>query len=381
MVAGTAGLAKPALAQGLPTGGGGQAGCPPSFSIGVGLGDPVPVGGAAQVSCPYVQGAPGKSYGPTNTVPHSVTLLPGQDCSQVLDIPTQLVAEHAFDGSPAVRTFGPWPPSGAWGPGAQYSASPLQLMGAANNLYWQYLLDGTWNGASCQPKDPKNPWKSYSWLCNGQRWSAPAPVLFPPSCLIQQSQSVTSPGGLDPNQVSAKLVNLRDRFQSFIQPGQISSAPAQAGLVNYPTCFFVNGMNIPQQATYVLKLMGPDDGFGRHIFFVFQITISYQRVQWDFDTPNGVHDEAALPNQCLGRTGQLQTAHTYAGYSDPRPGGVYEVTATQTYGVDVTEFWVDSSNQLQSRSLGDAGVPPINVTLGPYPQRVIQEEGVPIAGA
>ena len=169
------------------------------------------------------------------------------------------------------------------------------------------------------------------------------------------------------------------------QAGTIASAPSQKGVVNTPTCFWVEGMGIPVEEDLTLTLASAPDASGRMIFYTFLARIRFLGVDWNFDDPAGNQQDVTdpVPGRCQG---QPQLAmHRYQQISDgqntgnPNPN-TYHVTANERYSITMDAFWVDS--------LGPHGPIPVDphVTLptispGPgtfYPQYVGQVEGIPI---
>jgi hypothetical protein len=234
------------------------------------------------------------------------------------------------------------------------------------------------------------PWTATGWIdengnCvpkNGTVfWNQPCAVPFPSpgisGCVIQVPHlppTLPPPTladlGFDP-------LTLLGTVRGNVRPGTITSSPAQVGLVNTPTCFYVNGMNNaqPQYFQIVLQANFEPPPYNRGIYYVFRIEISQTATTWNFG--DGSSDETPPGPFCVG-SGQMATAHRYLRYSGLQPNGAFQVTATESYGAHVVEYWYDT--QPEAKDLGDGGIPAFNVVAGPVAMPVIQEEGVPVAG-
>jgi hypothetical protein len=160
------------------------------------------------------------------------------------------------------------------------------------------------------------------------------------------------------------------------QAGQIVSSPSSRGVVNTATCFWVEGMGIPNSIDRLLYLAGPPDAYGRQIFYTFIIHAAFNGISWDYDDPAG--NAPATPAGACGDTSAHPhlTAHEYSTVSEGRhPDNRYQVTAHESYVISVDEYWYDQNgfNHVQP-------VPPIPeqvISTDPYPQYVVQVEGVP----
>jgi hypothetical protein len=166
-------------------------------------------------------------------------------------------------------------------------------------------------------------------------------------------------------------------------PGNIVSAPSQNGVVNSPVCFWIPNMGIPVEQDLVLNLAGAPDASGRQIFYTFLATVKFVDVSWHFDDGTDNTSEPPPP-ACpvpAGLPAGASAAHRYQQISDGRPGGVYQVWATENFTISVQMFWVDS-NGAQGPVTVPSGVDNDNPTLPTpvYPQYVGQVEGVPIGG-
>ena len=169
--------------------------------------------------------------------------------------------------------------------------------------------------------------------------------------------------------------------------GEIRSAPSQKGVVNTPTCFWIEGMGIPenQEKKMTLVLAGPPDAAGRQIFYSLLATIRFVGVDWDFDDPAGNQPDVSdqTPAPCANQP-QL-VMHRYPQISDGRhPDSQYpdqyHVSAVEKYSITVEAFWVGSDGAHGPVPV-DPGVADPTLRPGPanfYPQYVGQVEGIPI---
>jgi hypothetical protein len=365
-----------------------SSGCKPGVSVQVPEastpGVPVPVDTNATVVCPTPEASsPGATWGPMQSQslqPHPA----GTGCTEEVWEPMELSLtpggqQEVFWPDPAD------PGTGSNTPEPQFISDIIggisamdfwTQAGTTTDFFMPFTLNGVWDktGFNCVPKDPKVPQSSFSEICG----TAPVPI----TCLRSQTHR-TGGGALPITVLQGGLVDLRARMQQLIHPGTISSWPAQPNpaLVNAPACFFVNGAdiagkNVNQPASFEMVLLGPPDLDGRQIFYVFRIDIALQGVGWTFG--DGSSATVSLPAGCIGvSTAPLQFAHQFVSYSPPNG---FAVTATETFTLHVTEFWVDAGGVPNPPAdLGD--LPPIVVSPGPVPpfrEVVVQEEGVPI---
>jgi len=161
------------------------------------------------------------------------------------------------------------------------------------------------------------------------------------------------------------------------QPGTINSLPNPKGLVNLPTCFWLENLGVPEEQDYSLVLAGPPDPSGRQIFYTYLIRLFFGGVDWNFDDPLGNTETA--PHPACGQHPQL-TAHSYQLISEKRGNddGKYQVTAREKYQLTVDMYWADSY-KTHHESI-DPGVQlPIVISTDPaYHQFIGQVEGIPV---
>jgi hypothetical protein len=404
LVTSTIAHGRPAYAVGNP--GGASLDCVPgSPQLIVSHGTLTRVAGGGTLSCPPPGAAPGHSFGQTNYPPPTPPT-PGTKCHMEYQSPMQfqlgngmyLGNIHDPQGNPPPQ----WTSNGFQNLDVLPSDNSLgkveDLYKAAgtNDVYTPWVFDGIWNAqgqcVSQVPPSPQNPAPGWTSPCriNGTgTW---------PGCLNLVPVFV---GG---QQAPAGLLgeNLTALVQGHYTGGAITSlpdAPQHPGLTNLPTCFYVSNMTVdgqpanPQVPTVWEKVVvGPNavDAQGRHIVYVFRITVSYQQTVWNFgdgtgDIPVGpggqLIDAGGLPGSC-GRNANQQflVTHTYHKYSTVADG--FHVTVRHRYGIRVDEAWLDSAG---SHVVNDipTGVGPVDVLALPqpyYPMPVIQEEGVPVGG-
>jgi hypothetical protein len=161
------------------------------------------------------------------------------------------------------------------------------------------------------------------------------------------------------------------------KPGTINSLPNPKGLVNLPTCYWLENAAVPDEQDYGLVLAGPPDPSGRQIFYTYLIRLFFAGIDWNFDDPLGNAETA--PHPACGQHPQL-TAHNYQMISEKRGNqdGTYHVTAQEKYQLTVDMYWADSYTTHHEPI--DPGVQlPIVITTDPaYHQFVGQVEGIPV---
>lgn len=364
---------------------GSNAGCTPGVSTDVQAasrpGQPVRVVTAANIVCPTPEAPAGGTFGPRSKQQFGPPGVPGQDCTATVLEPMELSLtpggqEQVFWPDPS------FPGTGSDTPEPQMVARVISgidaktffMQGGTTDFFNPFTLNGKWDatGFQCVPKDPNNPQGSFRPNCTG------ATIAI--GCLVQQGHTIAD--GPLIGTLQGGLVNLRALAIQLIHPGQITSLPAQPNpaLVNSPACFFIDGAdidggNVNQPATFEMVLLGPADGTGRRVYHVFRIEIALSGVRWSFGDGSG--DTEGLPGACIGvSNAPLQFAHRYLRYS---PADGFPVTATETFTIHVTEFWIDSNGQPNAPAGADLA--PVDVNPGPVPlfrKIVVQEEGVPV---
>ena len=342
----------------------------------------VPVTGTGSVVCPTPESTGGGSYGASQDKQVGPPGQPGQPCTAQVQKRLEFTltdgGEYLLFWIDPMRFQGiqSGTPEPIDADRLVSGTSPQQFfMDAGQTDYWvPYTLNGKWDqsGFTCVPKDPNDIAASFTPNCNFNANPFPA-------CLIRSGHDLTS-DGLPASAIPGGILGLKQQVTRLINPGTITAWPAQPipGLVNAPTCFFVDQMNVPQSQSWDIVLAPPTgDPTNRVLFYTFRIQVSYQGTQWDFG--DGNPEQVALPRQCLGVSqDSVQTAHPYHRYSDGRPGNAFQVTATETYAIQVTEYWADSRGVRPPLNLGDGGAGPITVSPNGLAKTIIQEEGVPI---
>ena len=247
-----------------------------------------------------------------------------------------------------------------------YSNGPLVSTAAVkasnSSVYAVYAREGSYQNNDCQPTGP---WKSLCWEGGGTEdpctFTEPYPI----------TRATSPPPSVRPylDQVMAELK---------AQPGTINSLPNPKGIVNLPTCFWLDSVGIPDEQNYLLVLAGPPDPSGRQIFYTYLIRLFFGGVQWNFDDPLGNAETA--PHPACGQHPQL-TAHNYQTISEKRGNddGTYHVTARELYQLTVDMYWADSYTTHHEPV--DPGVPlPITIPTDPaYHQFIGQVEGIPVS--
>ena len=368
------------------SGAGQSSGCTPGVSVQVPEastpGKAVPVATGATVVCPSPEAPGGSTWGPPAPVPQPRQ--PGSACTQEVWEPMELSL------TPGGQQQVFWdqvsnPGTGSDTPEPQLVSqiiggiSPMDFWttaGTTTDYYMPFLLKGKVDntGFNCVPLDPKNPQASFQEICG----TAPVPV----TCLRTINRSPIG-GQLPIGALQGPGVDLRGQMLQLIHPGTVSSLPANPNpaVVNVPACYFVNGADIAgrdvnQPTSFELVLLGPADQEHRQVYYVFRIDVQLQSVTWSFGGSSDV--DPSLPAACQGiSNAPLQFAHTYLQYSPP---GGFGVSATETFTLHVTEYWIDGNGVPNPPAdLGD--LPPIVVNPGPpggLRTVVVQEEGVPV---
>jgi hypothetical protein len=240
--------------------------------------------------------------------------------------------------------------------------SATGLKAPTNDVFAVYARDGAFQNQVCQA-----PARWTNFCSEG----APSPNDDP--CITSRPHIIT-PASSPPPPVApfvAKVV--RDIGANA---GTIKSLPSPNGLVNLPTCFWIEGVTIPDERDFTLVLQGPPDSSGRSIYYTYLIRVFFAGVDWQFDDPFGNDQVQAHP--ACGQHPQL-TAHSYPMISEKRnPDGQYHVMATEKYQVTVDRYWDDYYGPQHKAE--DPGIAlPITISPpGPYNQYVGQVEAIPM---
>jgi hypothetical protein len=277
-------------------------------------------------------------------------------------------ASVTFQDSPTYMTASWSPPNGGSkqlridpnSNGNTISTSAVAV--SKSSVYSVYSRDGTYQNNECQAKTG---WQSY---CREGR-PTDDPCTFTEPYPLTRAQSPPPP-------VAPYLDKVKGELQAAA--GTISSMPNPRGIVNLPTCFWMDGMTIPDEQDYSLVLAGPPDPSGRQIFYTYLIRLFFAGIEWNFDDPLG--NAEVQPHPACGQHPQL-TAHNYQLISEKRGNddGKYHITARENYQLTVDMYWSDSYTTHHEPV--DPGIPlPITVSpLGAYPQFVGQVEGIPVS--
>jgi hypothetical protein len=314
----------------------------------------------------YHAGATISCYTPGNTAPYGPTAVrggtvaDGTQCGIFEDVPVRLQ-----DLSTSILAT--WTaPDGRSGsdridPGTEPGSSPAAGV-SGYDLYVRYGRRGTYQNGQCQGDGP---WMD---VCVPFQW--PSPQRVP--CFIREPHLIT-PATSPPPSITPYVRRVVGDLVT--QPGSIHSLPAEKGLVNLPTCFWLEGLAVPQERDSTLVLPGAPDASGRRIYYTFLIRVFFANVAWDFGDPFG--NGQTVPDPACGQRPQL-TAHSYPMISEKAsPDGRYHVRATENYQVTVDLYWDDSYGA--HRRPVDPGIPlPVTVTTPVYDQYVGQVEAIPV---
>lgn len=311
----------------------------------------------ATISC-YRPGNTGP-YGASSTISYTAPAN-GTYCELFDDVPVTLedfpayirAAWTAPDGTAGVGEIDPSADGALLSQAGQIAAT--------DDIYAVYARQGTYQGGQCQPQGP---WVDY---CGAFQAS---PVTDP--CILAQPHIIT-PATSPPPSITPYLQEVVKEIHAGA--GTIASLPMR-GLVNLPTCFWINGITVSPDTYQTLVLAGPPDPSGRRIYYTYVIHVWFGGVEWNFDDPFG--NDQVQPNVACGQHPQL-TAHSYQMISDKRhPDHMYEVTAAEQYYIFVTVYW-DDSYGTHELNVNPGIQMPITVTPPPYGQYVGQVEGIPV---
>lgn len=299
----------------------------------------------------------------------------GTDCSHNILVPitiTYFSQTVTVNGKPITQQFAnvSWQDPMTGQPTSQnLNAGDVQGVKSGDLLRIYYI--GTFQGGVCQggiATSSTSPANCIGWL-----------VGFKGYPLSGCTQAPVPGGPLPPGFVQPFAVNLNGELKKLVNPGTISSLPAQWGLVQIPSCFWLQGANVPSEQWFQLVIVGPDG-----IVYTLRIHVFLSAANWQFDDAlDPANSESPVPPQCLA-PGRLQlTSHVYTRVSDrdAEVDGTYHVSATLTYGVEAFQYWFDGNG-----AHGPLAVPiaapanTLSVTTPFHPQAVIQEEAVPQGG-
>ena len=233
---------------------------------------------------------------------------------------------------------------------------------ATNDVFAVYSRTGVFQGQQCQGTGA---WQDFCQLAE----TGPNPD----PCILTQPHRISAADS-PPPPIGPYIANVVRDLRAA--PGTVRSLPSPNGLVNLPTCFWIDGIGVPDERDLTLVLPGPPDGSGRRIYYTYLIRVFFAGVDWNFDDPFG--DGQVQPHPACGQHPQL-TAHSYQMISEKRSAdGMYHVTATEKYQVTVDLYWDDTYGPHHQPA--DPGVPlPITVSPPqPYDQYVGQVEAIPL---
>jgi len=233
---------------------------------------------------------------------------------------------------------------------------------ATNDVFALFRQNGTFQNQQCQTVGA---WLDYCQL------GAPGPN--PDPCILSQPHRIVPADSPAPS-IAPYIGNVVRDIKA--QAGSVHSMPSPNGLVNLPTCFWIDGIGVPDEREFTMVLPGPPDPSNRRIYYTYLIRVFFAGVDWNFDDPFG--NERTQPHPACGQHSQL-TAHSYQMISEKRNlDGFYHVSAVENYQVTVDLYWDDSYGP--HHNVIDPGVQlPITASpAGPYSQFVGQVEAIPI---
>jgi len=240
--------------------------------------------------------------------------------------------------------------------------SATGVTAATNDVFALFRQNGTYQNQQCQASGF---WFDYCQL------GAPAPN--PDPCILAQPHLILPANSPAPSVAPYVASVVRD---IKAQAGTLHSMPSPNGLVNLPTCFWIEGIGVPDERDFTLVLPGPPDPSNRRIYYTYLIRVFFAGVDWSFDDPFG--NDHTQPHPACGQHPQL-TAHSYQLISEKRNlDGYYHITATEKYQVTVDLYWDDSYGPHHSAIDPGVQLPIIVSPPGPYNQFVGQVEAIPI---
>jgi hypothetical protein len=347
-------------------------GCPIARGVPSAIGQVIQVSGS--LTCWRPGGSSGARFG-TNVAPANVQQrLPnpklGDPCQDTIHYPVAFTNDTAGDAH-AQFSFAGGATGGSFPEGSQYFSADDALKMATNDAYVTDVQLGTYERSDAADPNSQltcqlNP--TFHFLC-------PDTGQIDQFCLSWLPHPITA----DALRPRAWGPFFAQRLGSIAgQAGTIVSAPSQKGVVNTPTCFWIEGMGIPVEEDLMLVLPSAPDESGRMIFYTFLAKIRFLGVDWNFDDPAGNQQDLTdpTPGPCQGRPNLAM--HKYPQISDGRnPDNTYHVSAVERYSITVDAFWVDSAGAHGPIPV-DPGVAAPAISPVTYPQFVGQVEGIPI---
>jgi hypothetical protein len=158
--------------------------------------------------------------------------------------------------------------------------------------------------------------------------------------------------------------------------GTIRATPAAKGVVNVPQCFWIDGIQIPQERDLTLVLAGAPNSEGRRVYYTFLIRIKMDGITWHFDDPGG-NNNPDNPTADVCKQYPQGVSHTYHRITEGvNPDNMAHVTADESYVITADMYWADSLGGPYHLSV-DPGVPAQVIHPDPYSILIGQIEGVP----
>lgn len=379
-------LAIAALLLGTAAGGGGGhggSGIPCDQGVRVFQDGVTAIVGTEHVVCPPPGAPPGQSFGNPSSQNSPVTFQPGSQCTYQVQEAVTFTPHSGGDPTvywPIPVAGGPWPHSMALTPFVGGDWRPFYMDTGTLDFYQIFQLNGVIqaNGVTCGPRDPNNPAASWTQICGGVTFGVYA------ACLGSRTRSFGPIGPVPASAIGGHGIDLAGYLRGQVNAGTLSSMPSLAGIVQRPTCFFLDGMTINGRdgtvpSWFEITLVGPPiDASNRHVLYIFRVEVVLDQVTFNFDDRFGDNSEAPqVPTECQGGGHQSTAAHTYQHYSpESQP---FQVTATEGYAVHAWEIWNDGFTS-SSIQIPDDQLPHLSVPAGPLAKTVVQEEGVPVGG-
>src|SRR5262249_32205723 len=142
--------------------------------------------------------------------------------------------------------------------------SATGVTAATNDVFALFRQNGTYQNQQCQAS-------GFASYCSHLAPPAPnpAPCTLPHPPLILPANS---PAPSVAPYVASVVRDIK------AQPGTLHSMPSPNGLVNLPTCFWIEGIGVPDERDFTLVLPGPPDPSNRRIFYTYLIRVIFSRI-------------------------------------------------------------------------------------------------------
>src|SRR5215472_1704032 len=211
--------------------------------------------GQATINCDRVGNT--SPYGGGNAYTTSDAVPDGTPCFVVFYAPV------TFQNLPAyIRATWKSPNGDSWATNIDPNSyghllSAAGVPAATNDVFALFRQNGTFQNQQCQTVGA---WVDYCQL------GAPGPN--PDPCILLQPHRIVPADSLPPS-IAPYVANVVRDIKA--QAGSLHSLPSPNGLVNLPTCFWIDGIGVPDERDFTLVLPGPPDPSNRRIYYTYLI--------------------------------------------------------------------------------------------------------------